>query len=110
MTTIKATCPSCGEVELTAADVRLRVCTHPDLSHYAFDCPECLTEVRKEATDNVISLLIAGGVVAEVWEVPEEAMEHHHGFALTYDDLLDFMVELTSCTDIAALVPASPIQ
>lgn len=110
MTTIKASCPSCGEVELTSDEVRLRVCTHPDLSYYAFDCPGCDHEVRKDADDNVISLLIAGGVSAEVWEVPEEAMEPHHGGSLTYDDLLDFAVELAACTDLASLVSGSRTQ
>lgn len=107
MTTIKASCPSCGEVELTADEVRLRVCTHPDLSYYAFDCPECLDEVRKPADDHIVNLLIAGGVSAEVWEVPEEAMEPHSGTPFTYDDLLDFVVALNECADLMALVPAS---
>jgi len=38
MTTIKASCPTCGEVELTPADVSLMVCSHAPLSYYAFDC------------------------------------------------------------------------
>ena len=41
MTTIKASCPTCGEVELTPADVSLMVCSHAPLSYYAFCCPTC---------------------------------------------------------------------
>ena len=94
MTTIKASCPSCGEVELTPADVSLMVCSHAPLSYYAFSCPGCLDEVRKPADDHVVSLLVSGGVSATVWEVPAEALEPRTGPVLTYDDLLDFAIEL----------------
>ena len=106
MTTIKASCPSCGEVELTNRDVRLRVCSHAALSYYAFACPSCRDEVRKPADDHVISLLMSGGVKAEVWEVPAEALEIKLGPALSYDDLLDFLLTLQRDDCLAAL--ASP--
>ena len=57
-------CPTCGEVELTSADITLMVCSHAPLSYYAFDCPRCSDEIRKPADDHVISLLISGGVKA----------------------------------------------
>ena len=50
VTTIKASCPTCGEVELTSDDVSLMVCSQPTLSYYAFTCPGCLDEVRKPAS------------------------------------------------------------
>jgi hypothetical protein len=107
MTTIKATCPTCGDVDLTTDDVRLRVCSRSELSFYAFDCPQCTEEIRKPADDNIVTVLIAGGVVAEVWEVAEEAFEVHSGPALSYDDLLDFVTALKSTDDlIAELLPA----
>ena len=74
MTTIKASCPTCGEVELTPADVSLMVCSHAALSYYAFTCLTCLDEVRKPADDHVVSLLVSGGVPAQVWELPGEAL------------------------------------
>ena len=94
MTTIKASCPSCGEVELTPPDVSLMVCSHAPLSYYAFTCPGCADEVRKPADDHVVSLLVSGGVPATVWEVPAEALEPHEGPRLSYDDLLDFALRL----------------
>jgi hypothetical protein len=94
VTTIKASCPTCGEVELTSADITLMVCSYAPLSYYAFDCPSCLDEVRKPADDHVISLLMSGGVQATVWEVPEEALEPKLGPSLTYDDLLDLVLAL----------------
>lgn len=90
MTTIKATCPACGEVELTGDDIELMVCPTAPLSYYAFACPSCSDKIRKPADDHIVSLLISGGVEAMVWDVPAEALEDRGGPALTYDDLLDF--------------------
>ena len=108
MTTIKASCPTCGEVELTPADVSLVVCSHAPLSYYSFACPSCSESVRKPADDHVVSLLMSGGVHAEVWELPAEALETHSGPALTYDDLLDFAIELAG-NDLLAPVAAGRV-
>jgi hypothetical protein len=37
---------------------------------------------------------MSGGVKATVWEVPAEALEPKAGPALSYDDLLDFVLQL----------------
>ncbi len=80
MTTIKATCPTCGEVELTADDLTLMVCSQAPLSYYAFRCPRCIEEIRKPADDHIISLLVSGGVRATNWSIPAEALESHDGY------------------------------
>ena len=79
MTTIKASCPTCGDVELTAHQVRLVVCSVRSWSYYAFSCASCLEEVRKPAGRDVVALLISGGVLAEPWAVPAEALERTTG-------------------------------
>ena len=107
MTTIKASCPSCGEVELTSDDIRLRVCNHGQLSYYTFTCPSCIEHIRKPADDHIVSLLMSGGVEAEVWDVPAEALEPKAGAELTYDDLLDFLLQL-SRDDLLAARAAAP--
>lgn len=94
MTTIKASCPMCGEVDLTSPDVTLMVCNHKPLSYYCFRCPKCSHEVRKPADDHIVSLLLSGGVQAKVWEVPAEVLEEKPGPPLNYDDLLDFCLAL----------------
>ena len=94
MTTIKASCPSCGDVELTPQQVRLVVCSVKSWSYYAFVCTACHEEVRKPAGRDVVALLISGGVVAEPWNVPAEALEEHGGAVLNYDDVLDFALWL----------------
>ena len=109
MTTIKASCPTCGEVELTPADVRLMVCSHAARSYYAFTCATCRCEVRKPADDHVVSLLVSGGVPATVWELPGEVLEPKVGPVLTYDDLLDFALEL-GCTDLLSDAAAEAVR
>ncbi len=109
MTTIKASCPTCGEVELTPADVSLMVCSHAPLSYYAFTCTTCLEVVKKPADDHVVSLLVSGGVPATVWEVPAEALEVHEGPQLSYDDLLDFALQLGT-SDLLAAAAGAPAR
>jgi hypothetical protein len=102
MTTIKASCPICGDVELSPSDVRLMLCSEPGRSYYAFTCAGCTDEVRKPADDRIASLLMSGGVAATVWEIPAEALEPKYGPALTYDDLLDMLIGLQSDDLLAA--------
>jgi len=109
MTTIKASCPDCGEVELTPADVSLMVCSTASLSYYAFDCHTCARQVRKPADDHVVSLLISGGVPATVWDLPAEALEAKTGPALSYDDLLDLALHLGT-TDLLAEVAGAAVS
>ncbi|HVN13522.1 MAG TPA: hypothetical protein VMT69_15625 [Kineosporiaceae bacterium] len=102
MTTIKASCPTCGDVELTAHQVRLVVCSVRAWSYYAFTCASCLAEIRKPAGRDVVALLISGGVLAEPWAVPAEALEKHDGPVLEYDDVLDFALWLDRADLVAA--------
>lgn len=105
MTTIRGTCPDCGEVELKPDDLRLLVCQQDaSKSHYAFTCPKCLKLVRKPADDKVCALLLSGGVQAEVWHIPDEALESHSGPMISYDDLLTFALRLKQEDYLAALL------
>ena len=114
MVIIKTTCPSCGEVDLTAEKVELRIAIGGTGSSYAFNCPRCTDRVRKPADARVVQLLISGGVAPEVLPEPaagrsEEralAREQHPSHkrvtakspapAITYDDLIEFHKELES--------------
>jgi hypothetical protein len=109
MATIKASCPCCGDVELTATQVRLVVCSVADWSFYAFTCDQCRDEVRKPAGAEVVSLLRSGGVPVERWVVPAEALEPHEGPVIAYDDVLDFALWLGRADDpVAALEAIRP--
>lgn len=107
MTTIKASCPICGDVDLTPAQVRLVVSNRSELSHYAFDCPRCHDEVRRTASEEIVRALEAGGVPAQRLHVPDEALEDHGGAPLTYDDLLDLHVALAGHDRLVELLEAS---
>ncbi len=101
MTIIKATCPSCGDVELSRDQVRLVVHPLADRSFYGFTCTRCGEPVRKPAGDEVVRLLTMGGVVAERIAVPAEALEQHSGPPITADDLLDFSAWLAGAVAVA---------
>jgi hypothetical protein len=88
MTTIKATCPGCGEIDLTADDIVLRIGA-AQANTYGFTCPACGDFVEKPADDRVVRLLLSGGVVPVPVHVPAEAFEPHEGPAITYDDILE---------------------
>src|SRR5437879_6817867 len=76
MVIIKTTCPSCGEIDLTAEKVQLRIALGGTGSSYAFDCPRCTDRIRKPADSRVVQLLISGGVAPEVLtETTEDAAE-----------------------------------
>src|SRR3954453_19105879 len=102
MTIIKATCPMCGDVQLSRDDVRLVLHPVRDRSFYSFVCTQCDDEVRKPAGPEVVRLLRMGGVVPENADFPAEAAEEHHGPVLTRDDLLDFVQWLDGATAIAS--------
>jgi hypothetical protein len=108
MTTIKATCPTCGDVDLTPAQLRLVVASKPGLSYYSFSCGRCRDVVRRPAAEDVVKMLVSGGVTPEPWDVPAEALETHDGPALGYDDLLDFALALSRVDRlVGALAPTT---
>lgn len=89
MTTIEASCPSCGTVERSANDFELSICSHAPASWYAFNCPECEQRIQKPASDKAIELLISEGVKPNYFTMPAEALETHDGPPLTVDDLIE---------------------
>ena len=88
--TIRASCPTCGDVELTSRDVAVRVCAADNQGSYAFRCPACTLAVSKPADPKIVDLLVSSGVRLSVWQLPAELFEVHEGAAITYDDLLEF--------------------
>ena len=95
MTTIRANCPSCGDVQLTAHDLTVRVCADDERGSYCFRCPDCQGAVAKEASRRIVDLLVSSGVRMQVWRLPAELTETRVGEPLTPDDLLDFHLLLT---------------
>jgi len=88
--TIRASCPACGDVELTSRDVTVRVCSADNQGSYAFRCPTCDLAVSKLADPKIVDLLVSSGVELDIWDLPAELGEPHGGAAISYDDLLEF--------------------
>ena len=91
MATIRASCTDCGDVELTTADVTVRVCADDNQGSYSFRCPVCRMAVVKPAEPRIVELLVASGRAPEPpggsprsWPSPARASPINH------DDLLDF--------------------
>lgn len=94
MTTIRANCPSCGDVQLKATDLTVRVCSDDERGSYTFRCPDCRMPVAKDASRRIVDLLVGSGVRMQVWRLPAELHEAHDGPTLMPDDLLDFHLML----------------
>ena len=106
MATIRASCPDCGDVELTTADVRVRVCLDDDRGEYRFTCPICSMVVVKPAEHRTIDLLVASGVQMDTWTLPAELFETRSGRQISHDDILDFYRMLNDEDATAAALSA----
>src|SRR3954447_11879103 len=88
--TIRASCPTCGAVELPTRDVSVQVCSTNNQGSYAFRCPHCRLAVSKPAEARIVDLLVSSGVRLTVWHMPAELEEERDGAPISYDDLLEF--------------------
>lgn len=106
MATIRASCENCGDVQLTTADVTVRMCTSTDEGEYRFECPTCSDLVVRHAEQRTIDLLLAAGVEFVTWALPAELFENHDGAPITHDDLIDFHDALSNDQILAAQLEA----
>jgi hypothetical protein len=105
MTTVRAQCPACGDVQLQIDDLTVRVCSDAETpSAYRFRCPECEQTVQREASPRIVDLLVSAGAPHERWSWPAELAEPRSGPPLTPDDLLDLHVLLEDDTWFQQLV------
>ena len=91
MTTIRTTCPKCGEVDMGPESIVL--CVHGEgEGTYSFVCPVCSEDVEKQADRKIVSLLVSAGVsVAGGLSAAPVPADDHPGLApLTMDDLIQF--------------------
>ena len=90
MTTIRATCATCGDVELTASDVSVMVGQDSGASTYSFRCPLCESVVVKECPAHTVDLLVSAGVVYCAHTPLFEPVPDPTAPVFTHDDLLEF--------------------
>lgn len=116
MTRIRASCPTCGEVDLRPVDVVLHVVRADDGlvsagSEYRFRCPSCAEEVAKPADERIAQLLTTGGV--PIADAPPELPPHPEfppgGPTFDHDDLLDLHLLLTEQDWFEQLLRGTPV-
>jgi predicted RNA-binding Zn-ribbon protein involved in translation (DUF1610 family) len=102
MTTIRTTCPRCGEVDMGPEAICLSVQSNGREGSYRFTCPSCADDVEKRADRKIVALLVSAGVDIDPAEGapqrhPElfdaEALEARidaFGPAFTADDVIEF--------------------
>jgi predicted RNA-binding Zn-ribbon protein involved in translation (DUF1610 family) len=105
MTTIRTTCPRCGEVDMGPEAILLSVLQGGREGTYRFTCPTCFDAVEKRADRKIVALLVSAGVdVASRDEIegrttsmfdqeddePDPRGPVPAGPAFTADDLIDF--------------------
>jgi predicted RNA-binding Zn-ribbon protein involved in translation (DUF1610 family) len=65
MTTIRTTCPRCGEVDMGPEAISLSVRSNGHEGSYRFTCPNCEDDVEKRADRKILALLVSAGVDIE---------------------------------------------
>jgi predicted RNA-binding Zn-ribbon protein involved in translation (DUF1610 family) len=93
---VRATCPTCGDVELGVTEVQVQICMTTASSTYSFLCPACGIIVNKQANDTVVESLASAGARMMAWTMPAELDEPKLGPKISHDDLLEFHLALES--------------
>lgn len=105
---VRATCPTCGDVEVTVEQVQVQICVSTAVATYSFQCPVCAFMVNKEANDTVVESLTSAGSRLIAWTLPAELDEPKLGPRISHDDLLEFHLALESDSWHAELAYPAP--
>lgn len=93
VTTIRTTCPRCGEVDMGPESILLSISTEGQ-GVYSFACPVCTEAVEKQADRKIVSLLVSAGVAPSGGGSDTMALLSEDASsaapALTMDDLIQF--------------------
>jgi predicted RNA-binding Zn-ribbon protein involved in translation (DUF1610 family) len=103
MTTIRTTCPRCGEVDMGPDAISLSVRPNGREGSYRFTCPSCADDVEKRADRKIVALLVSAGVDIDPGDAEAAAAIPHPelfdqlgelrtdlGPPITADDLIEF--------------------
>jgi hypothetical protein len=86
MPIIRASCPTCGDIEVAPGRVKVMLCSSNGEASYTFRCPRCSMIVSKPVERRIVEVLVAAGVRLQFWRLPEELGEHHEGPPLDEHD------------------------
>jgi hypothetical protein len=117
MTTIRTTCPRCGEVDMGPEAILLSIRDRAGEGSYRFACPGCQGTVEKPADRKVVALLLSAGVelaehegeqgsfdgIAEAAAASPE--QHPNGPPFTVDDLIAFHFLLKDDEKLSRAIP-----
>jgi predicted RNA-binding Zn-ribbon protein involved in translation (DUF1610 family) len=102
MTTIRTTCPRCGEVDMGPDAISLSVRSNGREGSYRFTCPSCEDDVEKRADRKIVALLVSAGVDIEPTDEQDGGPPHPELFddlgeartdlgpPISADDLIEF--------------------
>src|ERR1700675_1571773 len=76
MTTIRTTCPRCGEVDMGPQAILLSVRQNGREGSYRFTCPSCSDDGEKRADPKIVAVLVSAGVDIDQSEGSEHLGEH----------------------------------
>ncbi len=102
MTEIRATCETCGDLQLGVDDLTLRLCVDTAVGEFHFTCAECSKVTAQSVSGPTFDLLQAAGVSCDEWNLPQELFEQRSGPRITHDDLLEFHGALNDDESFAA--------
>jgi hypothetical protein len=90
MAIIRATCQTCGDVQMGEDEIVVRLCSDTMVATYSFACPVCHMRTVRVCRPEIVELLNSHGVQVLTWRLPQELQEPHHGAPISYDDMLAF--------------------
>lgn len=96
-TSIRATCPDCGDIKFDASRFTIRTRQGVSGGQYRFMC-SCGKIVLKDASEPIIDLLRNAYVKEEIWELPLELIERPQDGTLAEDDLIDLALSFEDGT------------
>ncbi len=106
MTQVRVTCPQCGDIDLTIADLRGRICIETGHAEYRFTCTSCKMISVRESDPKTFEILTGAGIHFEPWHLPAELKEIRNGLVICHDDLIEFHNLVHNETDFANAIVA----
>ena len=90
MTTVKASCPDCGDIETHTGEVSIVTYKYNlgENHQYYFRCPVCRTIVTKEAPSRIVELLIKNNCPQRI--IAEPKIDFGYGSPVDENEVIDF--------------------
>lgn len=104
MPIIRASCPTCGDVDIAPDAMTVMLCSSNGEASYVYRCPACKMVVSKAVDRRIVEILVSSGVRIHFWRLPEESDEEITGPPVDFDDLIEFHNQLSDPTWLERLI------